>query len=82
MRRPVNAPGPQPKAMASSCARGKSACVNSRVTAGSSRADASAPPASLHVNVVWPWRSATESCSVEVSKANRLAVIGWDIDQV
>ena len=44
VRRPVKAPGPRPKAMASSACNETPACASSARIAGISAAEASAPP--------------------------------------
>ena len=69
MRSPVNAPGPQPKAIAARLL-GANPCEASMLPMrGSNSADASAPPGPFHASVEPPEHSATVIISVEVSNA-------------
>ena len=71
VRRPVNAPGPQPNAMASSSCKVQPPSANMASSSGTSRAEALAPPASSRVRTPCGVSSARLIASVEVSKASR-----------
>jgi len=75
VRKPVNAPGPRPKAIASSSRSATPACASSARMAGISVADACAPPAASNVRTSPRAASAMLRCSVAVSNASRVAFI-------